>query len=227
MFLKLPRIRSRVISATHRAQLWEQPAAPKGLPGPTGALCSDTSLSCHCKLPEPASFKPLLSVWGKPAIHVRMHRWAADPFSQNFDNCKSQKVWGAVFFQVANWRVDYFFMCVLAAEVHGRSSVRLFCFPLLHTHFSLQNCFIWDACLGQAAGVRCYIHLLTNEYDIRVTSIFYKYLLPIWFTRQHRPRLKTEGDWILCLPFKAGGISPLYGKNFSLTYFTSIYHCKP
>lgn len=99
--------------------------------------------------------------------------------------------------------------------------------PLLCTCFALLNCFVWDTCLGQAAGVSYYIHPLTNEYDIRVTSVFYKYLLPIWFTRQHRPGVKTEGDWILRLLFKAGGISPLYRKNFSLTCFTSIYHCKP
>lgn len=46
-------------------------------------------------------------------------------------------------------------------------------------HFALLNCFIWDTSLGQVAGVNCYTHLLTNEHDIRVTSIFYKYLLPI------------------------------------------------
>ena len=45
--------------------------------------------------------------------------------------------------------------------------------------FALLNHFIWDICLGQAAGVNCYIHLLPNKHDIRVTSFFNKYLLPI------------------------------------------------
>lgn len=119
-------------------------------------------------------------------------RRAADPLSQTFDNSKSHKVWELAFFRL---KIEELAICsCMSWQQKYKAEAVSGCFvsPLLYTHFALQNCFIRDACLGQAAGISCYIHLLTNDCDISVTSIFYKYLLPICIICQHRPGVKTE-----------------------------------
>lgn len=81
----------------------------------------------------------------------------------------------------------------------------------------------WDRLLGLTAT--------STSWQMSVTSAWLQFFINIYcqfdLTCQHRPGVKTEGDWVLLLLFKAGIISPLRGKSFTLTFFTSIYHREP
>lgn len=142
---------------------------------------SDTgiSLSSHCKLPEPACLKPLprregsLQYISGCASEQQNH----SPKVLTTVSLRKSGSWGFFRRQIEELAISSFVSWQQRYKAEAVSGC--FVSPLLYTHFALQNCFIWDACLGQAAGVSYYIHLLTNEYDIRVTSIFNEYLLPI------------------------------------------------